>query len=178
MNITVYCGSAGGTSAAYRESAEEVGRWIARNGHTMVYGAGRFGLMNIAAGAAKDNGGSVIGIIPEFLDSREGHREDLDELIFVETMDERKAKMIELGDAFLALPGGVGTLEEISQIMSLLVIEKLDAPCLLYNKNNYYDFLEAMVAHMVEEGFLPAKLREKIRFFTTIDELPELLFPV
>lgn len=178
MNITVYCGSAIGNRPAYRESAGEVGSWIAENGHTLVYGAGRFGIMNEVAGAAKAAGGSVIGVIPYFLDSREGHRGDLDELIYTRTMDERKAKMIELGDAFVALPGGVGTLEEISQIMALINIEKLDAPCLLYNKNNYYDALEAAIDKMVEEGFFSAEQREKIVFFRTIDGLHRALSPV
>lgn len=175
MNITVYCGSASGTSSAYQESAEEVGQWIAQNGHSMVYGAGRVGLMNTAAGTAKANGGRVIGVIPYFLDSREGHRDDLDELIAVETMDERKAKMIELGDAFIALPGGVGTLEEISQVMALINLGKLNAPCLLYNKSNFYDNLEAMLDRMVREGFLSAEQRGKIHFFTEVSQLTQWL---
>lgn len=178
MKITVYCGSASGNSPVYTGAAVEVGSWIAENGHILVYGAGRFGLMNEVAGAAKEHGGTVIGIIPRFLDSREGHRTDLDELIYTETMDERKAKMIELGDAFVALPGGVGTLEEISQIMALINIEKLDAPCLLYNKNNYYDALQAAIDKMVTEGFLSAEQRGKIRFFTSVDELPECVLSV
>lgn len=173
MNITVYCGSSSGASRAYQQSAEELGMWIAKKGHTLVYGAGRFGLMNVVAGTAKEHGGTVIGIIPHFLDSREGHRNDLDELIYTQTVDERKAKMIELGDAFVALPGGVGTLEEISQIMALIAIDQLDAPCLLYNKNNYYDALEAAIDKMVAEGFFSAEQREKIHFFTSISELEE-----
>lgn len=175
MNITVYCGSASGSSPAYRQSAEETGAWIARNGYGLVYGAGRVGLMNTVAGTAKANGGRVIGVIPHFLDSREGNRDDLDELICVETMDERKAKMIELGNAFLALPGGVGTLEEISQVMALINLGKLDAPCFLYNKNNFYDDLEAMLDHMAEESFFSAEQRGKIYFLTDISQLSRWL---
>ena len=109
----------------------ELGEWIAQNGHILIYGAGRYGLMGALAGAVKENGGKVIGVIPRFLDSREGHRDDLDQLEYVDSMAERKTRMIELGDAFIALPGGVGTLEEIAEIIGVdtlgyLPIEQLD----------------------------------------------------
>ena len=175
MNITVYCGSGSGKSPVYAEAAREVGTWIAQNGHTLVYGGGRLGLMNTVAGAAKENGGKVIGVIPDFLDKEEGHRYDLDELIRVESMSERKKKMLELGDAFLALPGGAGTLDEIAQVVSLISIDKLHDACIFYNKESYYEPLRSMFDRMQAEGFMTAEQRKKFQFCWTMDEISEAL---
>ena len=110
MNITVYCGASGGNDPGYTEAARTLGRWIGHNGHRLVYGGGKVGMMGAVADAVLESGGKVTGVIPRFMMEKDlGHR-GIDEMIVVETMGERKLKMIELGDCFLALPGGSGTL--------------------------------------------------------------------
>ena len=118
MNITVYCGSNFGDNPHFEEAAHDLGAWIARAGHTLVYGGSSVGLMGAVSRAAIEGGAPVIGVEPEFFIEAGVAQHDLTELIVVETMGERKSKMIELGDAFVALPGGVGTLEEISEIFT------------------------------------------------------------
>lgn len=174
MNITVYCASSEGNRPVYREAAVELGEWIAQNGHILIYGAGRYGLMGALAGAVKENGGKVIGVIPRFLDSREGHRDDLDQLEYVDSMTERKTRMIELGDAFIALPGGVGTLEEIAEIMSLKGLHRLSTPCIFYSVDGFYKPLEAMLQTMENEGMLSTPYAKNIAFCSSLTEIDSL----
>ncbi|MEI3547219.1 MAG: TIGR00730 family Rossman fold protein [Adlercreutzia sp.] len=118
MNITVYCGSNFGDNPHFEEAARNLGAWIARAGHALVYGGSSVGLMGAVSRAAIEGGAPVIGVEPAFFIEAGVAQHDLTELIVCDTMGERKAKMIELGDAFVALPGGVGTLEEISEIFT------------------------------------------------------------
>ncbi len=173
MNITVYCGSSVGSRQIYQDATVKLGTWIGENGHTLVYGGGRVGLMNLLAGTVKEHGGKVIGVIPDFLDSKEGHRDDIDQLISVESMSDRKRKMLELGDAFIALPGSVGTLDEISQVMALISVDQLFDACIFYNVDGFYEPLRSMLDRMVVEGFMKQKDREKFRFCYTMDEIEQ-----
>ena len=116
MNITVYCGSNFGDDPLFEKAARELGAWIAREGHALVYGGSSVGLMGAVSRAAIEGGAPVIGVEPAFFIEAGVAQHDLTELIVCDTMGERKAKMIELGEMFVALPGGVGTLEEISEI--------------------------------------------------------------
>ena len=165
MNITVYLGSMRGNDPRYLRYAEELGSGIGRTGNTMVYGGAGDGLMGPAADAVLAAGGSVIGVIPEFFLSR--RHKKLDTVYVVKTMSERKQKMIELGDAFIALPGGPGTMEEISEVISAVRIGHLNKPCILFSPDGYYDDLKHMYCKMVEEGFLREEDLSRICFAET-----------
>lgn len=156
MKIAVYCGSRMGRASAYEEAASALGHWIAANGHTLVYGGGNIGLMGVVADTVLADGGRVIGVIPEFLLEHEKGHEGLHTLEIVSSMSERKNRMIELADLYVALPGGPGTLEEIAEVISLRRLHLHDKPCVLFNCGGYYEPLRALFAQMCGEGFLPA----------------------
>ena len=175
MNITVYCGSRMGNDPAFAKAAEELGHWIADRGHGMVYGGGNIGLMGVVADTVLADGGPVIGVIPEFLIEAEKGHEGLHTLEVVQTMSQRKNRMLTLGDAFLAMPGGTGTLEEIAEVMSLLKLQLHDKPCIIYNINGFYDPLLQMLRDMVDAGFLDSEDLHKIRFIERPEELERIL---
>ena len=175
MKITVFCGANNGKSELYKENAIELGEWIADNNHTLVYGGGKIGLMGVIADTVLENRGEVIGIMPQFLVDREISHNDINELIVVDDMSARKTKLVDFGDVFIALPGGPGTLEEISQVISWVRVGKKDAPCILMNVDGYYDFLEQYFDKMVEEGFLTKGDREKTLFAKNLVEMEEFI---
>lgn len=174
MNITVYCGARVGEMAAYRQAAEDLGSWIAKEGHTLVYGGGRIGLMGALADSVIEGGGEVIGVIPKFLSTREKRHRSVTKMYTVETMAERKNKMVELGDVFVALPGGTGTLEEIIEAISLNHLKRHDKPCVLVNVMGFYDPLILMLDVMVEEDFLSWEARDEIYVIDSIEELEDI----
>ena len=141
MNITVYLGAAFGNDPCLQSEAEKLGAYIGQAGHTLVYGGSHNGLMGVLARSAKNNGARVIGVEPQFFIDAGFVNDDVDELYVTQTMSERKNKMIELGDAFIAFPGGTGTLEEISEIMAKCALRHLSAPCILFDLNDYYEGL-------------------------------------
>lgn len=159
FSLCVYCGSRPGVDPAFADAAHALGRHLARAGARLVYGGGRVGLMGIVADAALAEGGTVIGVIPQTLMDREvGHR-GLTELHVVQTMHERKRLMAEQADAFLALPGGIGTFEELFEVWTWRQLGYHDKPVGLLNVGGYYDKLASFLAHTVEQGFLsPAQL--------------------
>ena len=175
MKITVFCGANNGRNEAYKENAIELGKWIADNNYTLVYGGGRVGLMGIIADTVLENNSEVIGIMPQFLVDREISHTGITEFIIVDDMSVRKEKLVNLGDVFVALPGGPGTLEEISQVISWVRVGKKDAPCILMNVNGYYDFLEQYFDKMVEEGFLTNEDRQRTLFTASIKEMEEFI---
>ena len=175
MNITVYCGSSFGSDERFRQAATEFGTWIGENGHGLVYGGSCMGLMGLVADAVLAAGGTAIGVEPSFLIEFEPQHDGLTELIEVETMVERKMAMIERGDAFVALPGGVGTLEEISEIASRVRLELMDAPCIIYNVAGYYDEFVTYLQRMEREGFILPHQAAKIVVATTLDEVAQAL---
>ena len=175
MKITVFCGANNGRNEAYKENAMEVGKWIATNNHTLVYGGGKIGLMGVIADTVLENRGEVIGIMPQFLVDREISHTGITEFIIVDDMSERKTKLVDLGDVFIALPGGPGTIEEISQVISWIRVGKKDAPCILMNVDGYYDFLEQYFDKMVEEGFLTKEDREQTLFAKNLVEMEEFI---
>ena len=145
MNITVYLGANLGTDPALPQAVQQLGRWIGESGNALVYGGSKSGLMGLLADSVLAAGGRVTGVEPKcFLDAELQH-EGLTELIVTEDIPARKTRMIELGDAFIAFPGGTGTLEEIAEVMSKVSLRHLDAPCILYNLNGYYDGLKALL---------------------------------
>lgn len=175
MNITVYLGANAGNDPALAEAVRELGSWIGANGHRLVYGGSRSGLMGQLAQSALDAGGTVTGVEPQFFVQQELQHDGLTELIVTKDMTERKTKMIELGDAFIAFPGGTGTLEEISEIMSKVSLKQLAAPCILYNLNGYYDHLKALLAHMIDMGLSTPERQEGIYFAETLDDIRVIL---
>ena len=175
MKITVFCGANNGRNEAYKENAMELGKWIATNNHTLVYGGGKVGLMGIIADTVLEKNSEVIGIMPQFLVDREISHTGITEFIIVDDMSERKTKLVDLGDVFIALPGGPGTLEEISQVISWVRVGKKDAPCIFMNIDGYYDFLEQYFDKMVEEGFLTKEDRARTLFAKSVSEMGEFI---
>lgn len=171
MNIIVYCGANLGKEINYSHSAENLGKWIAENKHQLVYGGGGVGLMKIIADSVLENKGYVTGIMPEFLVSRELAHNNLTDLILVESMSQRKQKMIELGEVFIALPGGPGTLEEITEVVSWSRLGKNDSPCIFFNSNGYYNSIKYFYDDMVIKGFLDKQDRNKILFSDSLNEI-------
>jgi uncharacterized protein (TIGR00730 family) len=152
--LCVYCGSNFGSEPSYREAAQELARLLAARGIGIVYGGGDVGLMGAVADAAMAAGGAVTGVIPQALMDREvGHR-GLTELHVVGSMHERKMKMADLSDAFVALPGGIGTLEEIIEVFTWSQLGLHAKPCALLNTGGYWDPLVGALDRMVEAGFL------------------------
>ena len=175
MNITVYLGAQEGKAPHLKQAVKELGTWIGESGHTLIYGGSKSGLMGELAESVLLAGGEVIGVEPRFLVEKGLVYDDITELIVTETMAERKAAMIRLGDAFIAFPGGTGTLEEIAEIMSRAAWSFLDAPCIIYNLDGYYNDLQSLLLHMAEMGLSSAERQQGIHFASTLQEITDLL---
>lgn len=175
MKIAVYCGSNLGRNPVYKQAALELGTWMAKNGHVLVYGGGRRGLMGVVSNAVIDAGGDAIGVIPHFLATTEKQNFRLDQIEYVDTMPERKTRMIELSDVFIALPGGPGTLEEISEIISLNRLERNLSPCIVYNVDHFYDEFSSYLDKMEEEGFMTYPERKRILIAQTLEDIIEIV---
>lgn len=153
-SICVYCGSNDGRSPEYARAAERLGRDMAEAGVRLVYGGGSVGLMGIVARSVLAHGGIVTGIIPQFLRDREVMLKEVTELIVTADMHERKRIMFERSDAFVALPGGIGTLEEVVEMMTWAQLEQHAKPILIVNVNGFWDSLIALFGRMTRDGFL------------------------
>lgn len=175
MNITVYLGSNEGNDPCLRKAVEELGTWIGNSGHALIYGGSKSGLMGILADSVLKAGGEVTGVEPQFFIENELQHDGLTKLIVTKDMTERKNKMIALGEAFIAFPGGTGTLEEIAEVMSKVSLKQLNAPCVLYNLNGYYDGLKALLHHMIEKGLSSKERQEGIYFAENLDEIKRIL---
>jgi uncharacterized protein (TIGR00730 family) len=157
QSVCVYCGSQPGNSPVYVEAAKLLGKSLAENGIRLVYGGGTRGIMGTVARAVIEHGGSVTGIIPTFLIDQEASRHELGELsevIVVKDMHERKQMMFERSDAFVTLPGGIGTLEEIAEIMTWAQIGRHTKPMVLANVDGFWKPLLDLMQHMLDEGFI------------------------
>lgn len=175
MNITVYLGANEGNDPFLKETVRELGAWIGTNGNTLVYGGSKSGLMGELAESVLQAGGKVIGVEPQFFIDAGFVYDEITELITTKDMSERKAKMIELGDVFIAFPGGTGTLEEITEVMSKVSLKHLDAPCILYNLNGYYDSLKQFLEHMIEMDLSSEEKQEGIYFAEDLEEIQRIL---
>ena len=160
--ICVFCGSSPGRHAAYADSARALGALLAREGIGVVYGGANVGVMGALADAVRGAGGEVIGVIPQALVEREVAHTALDDLRIVGSMHERKALMAELSDAFIALPGGIGTLEELFEVWTWAQLGSHDKPCALLNVQGFYDGLSSFLDHVVNEAFLRKKHRDML----------------
>lgn len=166
--LAVFCGSSNGASDIYIEGARKLGKELAKRNIALVYGGASVGIMGAVADSVLEEGGYVIGVMPGFLENKEISHKKLSELIIVNSMHERKAKMADLADGFIALPGGPGTLEEFFEIFTWAQLGLHQKPCGLLNINHYYDPLIALFNHMSNEQFL----HEKYRNMAIIDHEP------
>ncbi|HEX2957560.1 MAG TPA: TIGR00730 family Rossman fold protein [Chitinispirillaceae bacterium] len=171
--ITVFCGSSSGTDPIFYEQAKLLGCILARNNIELVYGGAKVGLMGAVADGVLNNGGKAIGVLPHFLKSSEIMHDSLTELMLVETMHERKAKMNELCDGVIALPGGFGTLDEFFEMLTMAQLGLHKKPVALLNVGGFYDPLLLLVDSMVKKGFLKEINRAMILISDTIDDLLE-----
>ena len=175
MNITVYLGANLGNDDKFKKAIEELGAFIGKRGDTLIYGGSKTGLMGILADHVLGADGQVIGVEPQMFMDKELQHEAITELIVTKDMPERKAKMIELGDAFIAFPGGTGTLEEISEVMSLVSLKRIDSPCILYNLDGYYNSLKELLDTMISYEFSSKERQNGIYFANSISEIEEIL---
>ena len=174
-SICVFCGASTGSNPIYTQAAETLGRTLAKNGVRLVYGGGAVGLMGVVADAAMAAGGEVIGIIPQSLKDAEVGHSGLTRLEVVDGMHARKARMAELSDAFIALPGGLGTLEELFEVWTWGQLGYHQKPLGLLDVNHFYSKLSHFLDHLVEEGFVRAPHRMMLQRSESALELLQLL---
>lgn len=160
--ICVFLGASTGNSSVYGEAARQFGTLLARRGIGLVYGGGSIGLMGLVADGACAAGGEVIGVIPEALRAREHDHAGLTRLHITSTMHERKALMADLSSGFVALPGGIGTFEELFEVWTWSQLGYHSKPCALLNVNGYFDAMRQFIDHVVDEGFLRASHRDML----------------
>lgn len=175
MNITVYLGANEGNDPTLRKAVEELGAWIGTSGNALIYGGSKSGLMGALADSVLSAGGKVTGVEPQFFIKDEFQHKGLTKLIITKDMSERKNEMINLGDAFIAFPGGTGTLEEITEVMSKVSLKHLNAPCILYNLDGYYNDLKALLKHMIEKGLSSDERQKGIYFAENLDDIKGIL---
>ncbi len=169
-NICVYCSSSDAIDRRYFTVAQELGAALGARGDTLIYGGGSVGLMGEVARACHAHGGKVVGVIPETLKTAEIAYHNADELIVTQTMSERKTLMFTRGDAFVILPGGFGTLEELAEVIVLRVLKYQDRPIIILNCHGFYDPLVALFEHFIEQNFAKPKHRELYQIVTTVEE--------
>lgn len=173
--IALYCGSRTGNKPIYRDKAIELAQHIANQGFGIVYGGASIGLMGQVADTVLEHCGEVVGVIPEFMLDYEIAHHKLTELHIVNSMHERKALMAERASAFIALPGGLGTFEEILEIATWGQLNQHQKPMIIYNVNRFYDALIAQLDHAVEEGFLPPQHRAKVIICDTLEQISSVI---
>lgn len=175
MNITVYLGANEGNDPEFRSAVAALGKWIGESGNDLVYGGSKSGLMGVLAESVLKAGGKVTGVEPRFFVDAGYVYDDVTKLIVTEDMSERKKKMIELGQAFIAFPGGTGTLEEIAEVMSKVSLGHLDAPCILYDLDGFYTGLKTLLCHMIETGLSSEEKQKGIVFASDLEEIKSII---
>jgi len=171
-SLAVFCGSKKGNDPIYAQHAEELGKLLAKNNITLIYGGGSTGVMGAIANAMMENGGKVIGIIPQALVDREHQHDGITELSIVDDMHVRKKKMYDLCDAAIILPGGVGTMDEFFEMVTWNSLSIHDKEIYILNSANYFELLLKYLEIMEEQGFLYESVKERI---TVLDDPQELL---
>lgn len=180
-SICVFCGSSTGSNEIYKSTAKDLGKFMAEKDITLVYGGGNIGLMGVIANSALENNGKVIGVIPQSLLDKELAHEGVSKMYVVKSMHERKALMAQISDAFVALPGGFGTFDELFESLTWNQLEIMSKPIAVYNINGYFDHLINLLKQSVTENFLrkehfknlivasePEKLLQKLKKFTPV----------
>lgn len=171
MNICVYGASSRTLDETYLKGGKELGREMAKRGHTLVFGGGDHGMMGAAAKGIKENGGKAIGVAPTFFNTGDILCKSCDEFIYTETMRERKQIMEDKSDAFIALPGGIGTFEELFEILTLKQLGRHSKPVAIFNINGYYDSIKDMFEKAVRENFMTKGCLELYGIFGTAEEV-------
>ncbi len=174
-SICVFCGSSTGKNEIYKTATRQFGHLISQENLTLVYGGGKVGLMGILADAVIETGGQSIGVIPQSIVDLEIAHDQLTELFIVDSMSERKIKMTEISDAFVALPGGFGTLDELAEVLTYNQLRIIDKPVGLLNVNGYFDSLIKFLDHSVNERFVREEHRNNIFISNNADELLNML---
>jgi uncharacterized protein (TIGR00730 family) len=175
MKIAIFCGSRSGNDTKFEKKVRELGKFFAQNNIDVVYGGGKVGLMGAIADSVLENGGKVYGVIPKSLEDKELAHKGLTQLDIVGSMHERKAKMAELADAFVALPGGPGTLDEIFESWTWAQLGYHTKPCAFFNMFGFYDSLDILIKKMTDTGFLDKKFEEAIILTNNQEELLSLI---
>jgi uncharacterized protein (TIGR00730 family) len=175
MNLCLFCGSASGKSPVYAEAAQQLGLLLAKNKIRLVYGGGNVGLMGIVADEVMKAGGEVIGVIPDFLVRMEVAHNGITQLEVVNSMHERKKRMADLSDAFVALPGGWGTLDELAEILTWRQLKLITQPIFLLNTNGFFDPLLMQMKRMTEDGFLKEENLNNLKVAETPAKLITIL---
>ena len=170
-SVCIFCGSKNGIRKEYAERSREIAELLVRNNIAMIYGGATNGIMGIVADTMMQNGGTVIGVIPTLIAERELAHKNISTLHIVESMSERKTKMIELADAFITLPGGVGTMDELFEVLAFTHLGLNTKLTGILNVNGYYDSLLNYIDHAVAEDFIPSRVRSQI----VVDDRPERL---
>jgi uncharacterized protein (TIGR00730 family) len=170
-SLCVFCGARFGIDPATRDTAGRLGALLAREDITLVYGGGGVGLMGLVANAALAGGATVVGVIPNFLLQREAGHPDLTETVVVETMHERKLQMFERSDAFVVLPGGLGTLEEFFEVLSWRTLGLHSKPIVIVDQGGYWEPLAALLRGVVEGGFADRTHLDHVAFINDLDDL-------
>lgn len=171
MNIAVYCGSLIGNDKVFAEAAKELGTFIAEHGHSLIFGANELGLMGVVADSVLEHGGRVIGVVPDIPAMLEGLHPHLTECIYTKDMSERKKKMIDMADAYVALPGGIGTLDEITEVVCLSQIGLHHKPCIFVNTAGFYEPVKDIFAMMERTGFAHPEGNGRVLFSDDIEEI-------
>jgi uncharacterized protein (TIGR00730 family) len=174
-NVAVFCASADGVNPIYRAAAEELGKALATRNIGLIYGGARVGLMQAVADSSLAHGGRVVGVIPEVLVDLEVAHQGLTELHVTSTMHTRKALMGQRSDAFVVLPGGYGTFEELFEVLAWQTLKLRAKPIVLLNTNSFYDGMLTFLDHCTREGMMSAKKREILLVANTIDEIFPLI---
>ena len=175
MNICVFCGSSVGNDVGFSNTTSELGKLIGINGHTLIYGGGNIGLMGVLADSVLHSGGKVIGVIPDFLFQKEVAHTGITELVIVASMHERKQRMANHADVFLALPGGWGTLDELAEILTWRQLGIISKPIGLLNTKNFFGPLLKSMEAMVMNGFLRADNFQLLQHSESSSEILTLL---
>jgi hypothetical protein len=174
--VCVYCGASNNVDQRYKDAATKLGTLLGQNEFNMVYGGGHHGLMGAAADAALENGSEVIGIIPSHLkDLEKVHKGKLAKLFVVETMHERKQLMVDYSDAFVILPGGLGTMDEFFEIFTWWQLGMHDKPIIICNVDGYWDLLITLIDKLIAEGFCPANNKDFLIILDSVDGIIEAL---
>lgn len=174
-NVCVYCGSSSRVDDAYKEAATKLGALIAAQDWGVVYGGGRVGLMGLVADSALKSGTNVIGIIPSHIKEREVQHEELTELHVVDTMHVRKQMMVDASQAFVILPGGLGTLDEFFELLTWKQLGLHDKPIVVVNMNGYWAKLLEVMGHIADQGFMRQEDMGMVIVVETVEEVPEAL---
>lgn len=170
QSIVIYCGSSLGKNPAYQQAAIELGKKLAAQKIRLIYGGGGFGLMGTIADAVLQNGGEVTGVIPNFLADLEIAHKTLTELHFVDTMHERKFKMVQLAKGVITLPGGYGTFDELFEILAWRQLKLYEGPIVVINLNGYYDLMIQQLDRCVKDGFLKPENRNLLLVANSVDD--------